>query len=378
MTFKRRAFGSQQEISLFTLGTMRAIESAEQMYLVLKEASLTGINHIETSPVYGPAEILLGESIKRLHSKGIFPQDKWIITSKILPGKTFLEGKQLLKKILRDTRMPKIDNLAIHGLNIYEHLIWATEGEGAKLLHWALKEKIVNQVGFSSHGPQALIKDAINSNKFHFCSLHVHLLNQVNLPLAKLALKKGMGVLAISPADKGGHLHSPSKQLVEDCWPIAPLELAYRFLLTQGITSLTLGAAKTKDFMIAKKLINSINPLTKTEKNCLENLFKQSDMRLGQTLCGQCRKCLPCPQEIPIPELLRLRNLYIGHDLQSFAKERYNLIGRAGHWWEEVNASACNKCGDCLERCPHNLDIPELLKETHLQLLDKPKRRLWS
>ena len=45
--------------------------------------------------------------------------------------------------------------------------------------------------------------------------------------------------------------------------------------------------------------------------------------------------CLPCPNDVPIPELLRLRNLAIGHDMTPFCQERYNLIGRAGHWWEE-------------------------------------------
>jgi hypothetical protein len=44
--------------------------------------------------------------------------------------------------------------------------------------------------------------------------------------------------------------------------------------------------------------------------------------------------CLPCPSGVPIPELLRLRNLALGHGMEAFAAERYNLIGRAGHWWE--------------------------------------------
>ena len=100
--------------------------------------------------------------------------------------------------------------------------------------------------------------------------------------------------------------------------------------------------------------------------------------RLGETFCGQCTKCLPCPNKVPIPDLLRLRNLAIGLELQTFAKERYNLIGRAGHWWESYNAKSCERCGDCLPRCPYNLNIPDLLEETHIKLVDSPKRRLWG
>ncbi len=377
MKIKRNRFGIGPEVSLFTLGTMRAIESLEQMYLVLKESCLIGINHIETAPSYGPAEIFLGESLKRLNANGIKPQGNWVITSKILPEIEISSGKKQIKGILKRLGIPKIHNLAIHGLNISTHLDWALKGDGAKLVRWARDEGLVGQVGFTSHGSFNLIEEAINSRQFQFCSLHLHLLDQKLIPLAKKALKEGMGVMAISPADKGGHLHTPSKKLIEDCYPIMPLELAYRFLLGQGISTLTLGAMQTEDLSLAKQLINSNYPLKETEKRTIEAMLTASKSRLDKTFCGQCRKCLPCPQEVPIPEILRLRNLAIGLDLQTFAKERYNLIGQAGHWWEKNNASACNECGDCLPRCPYNLDIPKLLKSTHNELAGNPMRRLW-
>ena len=51
-----RAFGSGRPVSLFTLGTMRALNSAAQMAEVLDAAAAAGINHLETAPAYGPAE----------------------------------------------------------------------------------------------------------------------------------------------------------------------------------------------------------------------------------------------------------------------------------------------------------------------------------
>ncbi len=378
MALKRNQFGIGPKVSLFTLGTMRSTESEAQMYSVVKEACLTGINHLETSPAYGPAEKLLGAAIKRLNSEGVRPEGDWIITSKILPGTNLNKGKKQLQEILSKLGVSKIHNLAIHGLNLHEHLEWVLNGEGAKLIKWAKQERLIGQVGFSSHGTFSLIQKAIESSRFQFCSLHLHLLDQERIPLAKMALEKQLGVMAISPADKGGHLHTPSQTLISDCFPISPLELAYRFLLSQGISTLTLGACKAQDFQIAKKLINSNFPLSKSEQSVIEKLNQLSKERLGNTFCGQCRDCLPCPNEIPIPEILRLRNLSIGMDLHSFTKERYNLIGRAGHWWEKNNATDCQNCGDCLPRCPHNLNIPELLKETHHKLVDKPKRRLWG
>ncbi len=378
MNTKRNSFGIGPEVSLFTLGTMRAIESIDQMYSIVKEACLVGINHIETAPAYGPAENFLGQSLNKLRAQGIQPKGDWVITSKVLPGTSIENGKKQIQGILSRLEISKIHNLAIHGLNLSEHLEWVLNGEGSKLLQWAKSNDLIGQVGFSSHGSIALIKDAINSNKFTFCSLHLHLLDQTRIPLAQTALNAGMGVMAISPADKGGHLHAPSKTLTNDCFPLNPLELAYRFLLAQGISTLTLGAYKPEELHLAKKLISSNAPLNSSEQNAINRLKQNIKKRLGNTFCGQCRQCLPCPKEISIPDLLRLRNLAIGLDLESFSKERYNLIGKAGHWWESHDARACERCGECLPRCPHNLIIPDLLEETHKKLADTPRRRLWG
>ena len=50
---QKRSFGRGAKVSLFTLGTMRATESLEKMYSIIKNAYYVGINHIETAPSYG-------------------------------------------------------------------------------------------------------------------------------------------------------------------------------------------------------------------------------------------------------------------------------------------------------------------------------------
>ena len=362
-------------MSLFTLGTMRALGSVDQMHTVLQAAVLAGINHLETAPAYGPAEEFLGQALKR---EGRQPDDGWVITSKLLPGLSLSEGKHQLLKILERLGYSQLDNLAIHGLNRPEHLDWALQGDGKDLLDWAQGEGHTVQVGFSSHGSQDLIAAAISSGRFQFCSLHLHLLDPQRLPLALRALRQGMGSLAISPADKGGRLQAPSPTLRRDCAPFTPLQLAYRFLLAQGISTLSIGAAKASDLTLAAALQSSGAALTSEEQMSLQQLADHRRERVGAELCGQCQACLPCPNDVPIPALLRLRNLAIGHDMTPFCQERYNLIGRAGHWWESLDASACQRCGDCLPRCPHQLKIPDLLADTHRRLQAAPRRRLWS
>jgi predicted aldo/keto reductase-like oxidoreductase len=357
---------------------MRALAAPDQMEAIVRAAIDAGINHLETAPAYGPAETFLGAALSHLMREGLAPEGGWLITSKILPGAGLAEGRRQLLASLKRLGQTRLDNLAVHGINREEHLQWALEGDGRELLIWAEAEGLVGQVGFSSHGSHDLIAKAIDSGVFGFCNLHLHLLDPSRLDLARGALAHGMGVLAISPADKGGRLWDPSPTMVEDCAPISPLELAYRFLLAEGISTLTVGASRPGELALAKRLAHADGALTSTEQAVLDRLGIRRRERLGSQHCEQCRACLPCPREVPIPELLRLRNLRLGHDMQAFCEERYNLIGRAGHWWEEVDASLCNRCGDCLPRCPHQLPIPELLAETHQLLAAAPRRRLWG
>jgi predicted aldo/keto reductase-like oxidoreductase len=333
---QRRPFGSGKPVSLFTLGTMRALQSPGQLEAVVEAAIAAGINHLETAPAYGPSQRYVGQAIRRL---GLSPE-QLVITSKVLPGQSLVSAQDELRRSLEQLGLNRLDNLAVHGINRPQHLDWALQGPGQELLSWALEEKLVNQVGFSSHGSHALIAAAIRSGRFSFASLHLHLFDPGRLPLAQEALAKGMGVMAISPADKGGRLFDPPELLRQACAPF--------------------------------------DPLSELEQAALERLHQQRQQRLGPEACGQCQACLPCPQQVPIPELLRLRNLAVGHGMESFAKERYGLIGQAGHWFEEINAAACQNCGDCLPRCPHHLAIPELLADTHQRLASPPRRRLWG
>ncbi|MBC1261358.1 aldo/keto reductase [Synechococcus sp. BSF8S] len=374
----RRPFGTGPAVSLFTLGTMRALGSPDQMLEVLEAAIDAGINHLETAPSYGPAEAYLGQAMSRISGSRPGARGDLVLTSKILPGGSLQSGQEQLRASLERLGVSRLDNLAVHGLNRPEHLEWALRGEGARLLEWALAKGLVGQLGFSSHGSRPLITQTLASGRFSFCSLHLHLFDPERLPLAQLALAGGLGVLAISPADKGGRLYDPSPELIADCAPLEPLRLAYRFLLAQGISTLTLGAERRKDLELAEELRASDSPLDAQELSALSHLEANGRARLGPERCGQCRACLPCPSGVPIPELLRLRNLALGHGMEVFAAERYNLIGRAGHWWEALDASACRGCAACLPRCPHGLEIPALLDDTHQRLAAAPRRRLWG
>ena len=369
-----RPFGQGPKVSVFTLGLMRALASPLQLRQVVARALAIGINHFETAPSYGPSQIYLGQALAAL----AVPRNRYVITSKLLPGMDKEQGLAVVRATLRQLRLDRLDQLAVHGINRAEHLHWALHGPGADILTACQVEGLAGQVGFSSHGSPELVEQAMASGRFGFCSLHLHLLNPAMMPLAHQALAAGMGVMAISPADKGGRLFEPPDLLRQQCAPFDPLELAYRWLLGHGISTMTMGAAQPSDLVWAQRLAHVGEGMPPMVAAAAERLEQARQQRLQDTFCGQCRCCLPCPEGIDIPALLRLRNLRLGHEMVAFCEERYGLIGQAGHWLPMVRGNGCTRCGDCLPRCPRHLEIPDLLQHTHELLQGLPRRRLWG
>ena len=136
---QKRSFGKGAKVSLFTLGTMRSNESLEKMYDVIKNAYYVGINHIETAPSYGDAESIIGNSIKKLAKEENIKEKNWVITTKILPKGDLDFLKNNFKNSLKNLNRERINNLAIHGLNLKQHRDWVLSGEGKKFISWILE-----------------------------------------------------------------------------------------------------------------------------------------------------------------------------------------------------------------------------------------------
>jgi uncharacterized protein len=64
--------------------------------------------------------------------------------------------------------------------------------------------------------------------------------------------------------------------------------------------------------------------------------------------------------------------------MEEFSKYRYKMFENAGHWFPGAKANKCNDCGDCLPRCPEELNIPNLLRDTHNRLQTQEGKRLWE
>lgn len=373
-----RRFGrTNLKLSCFTLGTMRYLASPRIAQETVQRAVALGVNHFETAQAYGNSEIYLGQALQA----GIgCPRDQVIVTTKITPqpdaDTMAIEIARSLERLNLDT----IDCLAIHGVNTREHLEWLQQPHGCMAaVRDAIAKGQVNHIGFSTHGPLEIILETLHTEQFEFINLHYTYFFQRNAPALALAKNLDMGIFIISPADKGGLLYTPPQKLKDLCAPFAPVHLNARFLLSQPhIHTLSVGAATPEELDWPLEMADQTHPLTPEESQIFRQLAETQATALGSDHCQQCHACLPCPEAINIPEVLRLRNLTIAYDMSEFGRYRYRMFENAGHWFPGRQASRCTHCGDCLPRCPETLDIPMLLNDTHKRLHDQPRPRLWE
>ncbi len=370
-----RRFGrTGLRLSVFSLGTMRYLASKDNACRTVQQAVSQGINHFETARGYGSSEQYLGEALLA----GLpVARSQLYITSKLTPSADPTQMERGVDESLKRLNLDYLDCLALHGINTREHLDQAIQGMPG--VQKALADGRVRHLGFSTHAPLEVICAAINTRLFEFVNLHYYYFFQRNAVAIELAAQNDMGIFIISPADKGGQLYTPSRRLQQLCQPFSPLMLNYRFLLSdRRITTLSVGAANPEELDLPLTVADDDGELTEEEKAVLDGLEATQQALLGSEGCSQCYECLPCPEAINIPEVLRLRNLAVAYEMTEFGKYRYRMFENAGHWFPGNKGNRCTDCGDCLPRCPQKLDIPTLLRDTHQRLKGKEGRRLWE
>ncbi len=372
-----RRFGkTEMRLSVFSFGAMRFLESEKTAIATTVKAVELGIDHLETARGYGKSEEYLGLA---LHTELRNWRDRLHITTKIPPTPDATTMARYIRESLQRLRLDYIDNLDIHGINTWEHLELVKDPHGCmQAVREAVAAGLIRHVGFSTHAPLEVILAAIETDLFASVNLHYYYFNQRNAPAVQRAHEKDMGVFIISPSDKGGMLYTPSPTLRQLCHPYTPVQINDRFLLSDPrVHTLSLGAANPNEFDDRRLAWDNDGPLNATERAILERLDAQY-LSLGSDRCAQCYACLPCPESIHIPEVLRLRNLAVAFDMVEFGKYRYRMFENAGHWFPGRKGNRCTDCGDCLPRCPEHLDIPRLLRDTHDRLYTQEGKRLWE
>ncbi|MCT0224465.1 aldo/keto reductase [Synechococcus sp. CS-1328] len=367
-----------------------AITAASQANLraTLETAAAAGLHHIETARHYGTSERQLGDLL------GSVSDPQRLLQTKVPPSEDPAAFEAELERSFRrlglaDPQSPgRIDLLAVHGINLPEHLDQTLRPGGCLevVRRWQQQGRI-GSVGFSTHAPLPLILAAIESDQFDYVNLHWYFIRQDNRPAIDRARAHDMGVFVISPTDKGGHLHSPSPRLLELCEPLHPIVFNDLFCLSDpGVHTISVGAAGPADLNLHLEAVQLLPRAGELLPPILERLQAARRERLGDAWLGTAFQGLPdwsqTPGQINLPVLLWLYELLEAWDLESFARARYGLLGNGSHWFPGENADQLDHAVSELEleavlgESPWATRIPELLRQLRQRVGGQQTKRL--
>jgi predicted aldo/keto reductase-like oxidoreductase len=357
-------------------------ESQANLCATLERAVAAGFHHVETARHYGSSERQLGWLLPQVSDPAR------ILQTKVPPQADSAAFEAELQLSFERLAVERVELLAIHGINLPEHLEQTLRPGGCLEVarRWQAEGR-VGSVGFSTHAPLPLILVAIASDAFDYVNLHWYFIRQDNRPAIEAATAHDMGVFVISPTDKGGHLHSPSERLLELCEPLHPIVFNDLFCLSHpGVHTLSLGAARPSDLDRHLEAVALLPRAAELLPPIVERLERARHEALGEAWLHTWRQGLPdwpeTPGEINLPVLLWLHTLLEAWDLEAFGRARYGLLGNGGHWFPGRNADALDAAVSeaelraVLGRSPWSAEIPAILRGLRERLGGQTVKRL--
>lgn len=365
---KRRKLGQTDlELSLMGLGGFHLVELLfeDAVRLVNRYLDLGG-NYLETAESYGhgDSERKIGEVLKTRRRE-------CVVATKSR-SRTAQEILQSIDGSLRRLQTDWIDLFFIHEFNRYEVLDEVSAPDGAlEGIEKAKKAGKIRYVAFSNHVTPEVAEKALELYPFDALMIPLNYFDRFNFPgweerVIPLAQSKGAGILAM--------------KVFADGFLWRNTEAALRYTLSLPVSCLVLGA-NTEEYLQQDILLTEqLTPMSEEEKG--RWFFDAPE--LGQYVCRQCGKCLPCPQEIDIPRVFLLEGQYDRQMKDDLVRDpaEYALRDRLRFWFgnqdyaQKIYASlvsgalACNRCGECEPRCPYGLPIIRKLTIAHEKLTD--------
>lgn len=328
-----------------------------------------GVNYMDTAWPYhgGESEPLLGKALKDGYRDKVKIATKlptWLINTRE-------DMDRYLNAQLEKLGTDRIDYYLVHAL---EGASWdAIKALGVcEFLDQAKRDGRIVNVGFSFHGLGEDFARIVDAYPWQFCQIQYNYLDkqfQAGLEGLEYAASKGLGVVVMEPL-RGGNLGLPTPPpAVAAIWDEAPVkrtpvEWALRWVWNHPEVTVVL-SGMNEEAHIAQNLAvaEAAHPgsLSAQEMDLVDRAGR-TYKELMQVGCTGCAYCMPCPAGVQIPRCFDFFNkmhMFGNEDEAKFMYTAFNggLTGSG----QPGFASQCVACGECLEKCPQHIAIPDEL-----------------
>jgi len=365
------------EISALGLGAMRlpvlngdsgAIDETAYEGMIRMAARL-GINYLDTAYVYhhGHSESATGRVLER---SGL--RDKFLIATKspLWDVKSVSDWDRFLDEQLSRLKTDHIDFYLLHAIDKNS---WATVVglKGLEAMEKAKADGRIRHLGFSFHDSLDVFKEVVDAyDGWEFCQVQYNYLDidyQAGREGISYASARNIGVIVMEPLRGGGLADLPPEAMdIFGQWPgtRSPAGWALRFVLDPQEVTLVLSGMGTENQLEENARVAGSTPAKSMTAEEMELYKKVRNYFKGKmpVPCTTCGYCMPCPHGVSIPEVFSIYNTAIAFESRLADRKGWYESGYRSHGH---GGDACIACGDCLERCPQHIAIPDRLAEAH-------------
>lgn len=365
------------ELSILGFGCMRLPVKDGQIdepraIRQIRSAIDQGVNYLDTAWPYhgGESEPLVGRALRDGYRERVKLATK-------LPSfliKTRQDMDSYLNAQLKKLETGQIDYYLVHTLT---GPVWDTMVQFGihDFLDQAKADGRIVNAGFSFHGLPEDFSRIVDGYAWDFCQIQYNYLDeeyQAGSAGLIYASSKNLAVIVMEPL-RGGTLGSPTQPPeIERIWskaktPRTPVGWALLWLWKNPEVTVVLSGMNEEahiDENIALASQGYPAALDASELELVTRVAKtyRKLMKVGCTGCGYC---MPCPVNVSIPicfEMYNKMHLFNQPDAARFGyaiRMSGDLTGGASGY-----ASQCVQCGQCVDKCPQQIPIPDLL--THV------------
>jgi predicted aldo/keto reductase-like oxidoreductase len=318
------------ELSPLGMGTapmVTRVHGKKRVELV-REVYDLGVNWFDTARGYGDSEIVLGEALQDIRGKVV------VITKSTAQEPDLLATQ--IDESLERLKTDYVDVFLFHGGGAIKSKAFYGDGGLLETATKAKKAGKIRYLGFSAHS-EALACDAVDIEELEFAMVPANFISTkyIDGEFMRTAKDRGMPVIAMKPFGGGR---------------IQQADLCLRFLKQYSGLLPCVGVDRIDHMRDNLRYWEEAAEISKDDRDEIERIRDE----LGDRFCRQCGYCQPCPEDVPII-MMNLMEAWV----KQFSAER--LATSFGNGVE--TARGCTECRECVEKCPYDLPIPEMIKD---------------